>query len=83
MARHSCSLCQNCYELSRGWRYFPETDRDGDCCGCGDWTFVARVTKAEAAEIASDLYADPADRPHGNRDNARPPQLVPSLWPLV
>jgi len=68
MARHSCSLCQSCYEQARGWRYFPETFRDGDCCGCGDWTFVARVTRKEADEIAADLFSNYVDRPHHNLD---------------
>jgi hypothetical protein len=62
--RHTSSLCQTCYEQARPDRYFPETFRDGTCCGCGDiLTFVARVTKGEAQTVAYLNFATPADRP--------------------
>lgn len=69
MTRHSCSLCQTCYERQRPWRYFPETFRDGTCCGCGDYSFIARVTRAEADEQAEHLFGTPADRPHNQESN--------------
>jgi hypothetical protein len=62
-ARHTSSLCQTCYEQARPDRYFPETFRDGTCCACGDYAFVARVTKGEAQQVAYSLFATPADRP--------------------
>jgi len=62
MDRHISALCQTCYEQARPDRYFPETFRDGTCCGCGDQTFIARVTKAEAQAVGHGLFATFEDR---------------------
>ena len=63
MTRHISSLCQNCYSDQRPDRYFPETYRTGTCCGCGDLTFVARVSRGEAQQVQYLLFAEYDDRP--------------------
>lgn len=66
--RHTCHLCQTCYEYARPDRYFPDNpSTDGNCCGCGDYTWgVARVSRKEADEVASTLFGSDADKPHNN-----------------
>ena len=61
--RHTSNLCQSCFYEARREQYFPDTDRWGDCCACGDQGFIARVRKAEAQRVAASLYGDPLDRP--------------------
>ena len=61
-----CRACQTCYAAIRPDVYFPETDRSDVCCACGDLTFVARVTRAEANGHAATMFA-PGDRPHDAR----------------
>lgn len=64
MDRHLSDLCQTCYALARPDRYFPETYRTGECCGCGDaFTFVARVSRGEASTVQYLNFAVVEDRP--------------------
>jgi hypothetical protein len=62
--RHTSSLCQTCWEQARPFAHFPDTDRWGECCACGDGgTFIARVQRGEVQQVAYLLFATPADRP--------------------
>ena len=63
--RHLARLCSDCWYIVRPTEYFPDRPTaDGECCGCGWYSGgIVRVSRAEAAEVAAEVYADPADRP--------------------
>lgn len=50
-AEDHARLCQTCFSLARPGDYFPESPSDGVCCGCGDDTFVARVSRGEIEDL--------------------------------
>lgn len=67
MHRHVCRVCSDCWYRLRPGDYMPDTDVwDIPCCGCGDVTQTARVTRAEADERAATLWDNPDDRPHAS-----------------
>lgn len=51
-------LCQDDFARVRPTQYFPENFREGQCFACGAYSYVGRVSKAEAEDAVKDIAAE-------------------------